>query len=147
MATSRIQALRTQLVTSWTTQLTSDGITGVTVTGYDPADQATKTDQAWVHDITTTQSLLTFSGTRDETLRVEGKVWVLKPGAGQTVANDAETRALTILGSLETILRTDTDLNSVILFAEIVEVTSSPMAIPDGQLCVLSFELAVTANL
>lgn len=148
MATSQIGVVRAQIVSSWTARLATDGITGVTVTGFDPGDEATKQDRAHIAEMRSSQQLLTMgAGTRSEDLDIDGVIWILKPGAGQTISKNAEDRALAVFASLENALRADTSLSSVFLFGEVAELRSNMMATPDGILCVAEFTVSGTINL
>lgn len=121
MATSRFQNLRVALASAITTQLTTDGTTGVTVTGYPPrGDQWTREDRVWLSEIRFNQEPYTqgSDGFREEELEVDLIVYC--PTFGGTIEEQTagEARAELILASIETAVRDDITVGSTVFNTE-----------------------------
>ena len=145
MATSTLNDFRSNLAANITTQLTTDAVTGVTVTKYPPGDEAARTDQVFISRIETEQVRLVYGGPRSETLTADVVVFVQQPGAGDTVADAVEARALTIAASIETTLRDDPTVDSgtpAVWDAEYAGHASEPGVTPEGRYT----ELTVTVT-
>ena len=147
MATSVTPALRTALPPAIDTQLATDNITGVDVTEVALGDDVQATDAVWFGTITASQEEHMMGGSRMETLDVEGFIWVVTPGAGETVAATSEDRAFAILASVETALRTDPTLTSVVFDATIVDTDSEPGITDKGRYTFLKFTIAAEAHI
>ncbi len=145
--TSRTTALRAALKTPIETQLTTDAITGVQVSAFALGDDMQQTDAVWFGNIRGDQEEHHFGGARRELLEAEGFIWVVKPGAGATIAQDAETRAFAILGSIETAVRTDPTVAAVVFDAVILDTDSEPGATPEGRYTLLKFTLGAEAHI
>lgn len=147
MATSTLNDFRGNLAANITTQLATDTVTGVTVFKYPPGDEAPKTDMVYIHQITTTQERLVYGGPRSESLEADVVVFVQQPGAGDTVADAVEARALTIAASVENTLRADPTVNSgtpAVWDAEYGGHNSEPGVTPEGRFTELT--ITVTAE-
>jgi len=147
MSTSTIPAVRAALKTAIVTQLTSDGTTGVSCFAYPPGDQATQTDSVILDSVSGEQTHLTFGGSRTETFELTGYVWVMNPGAGDTVAATVETRAFTILASVENTVRAAPTLSSQAWHAQFAGYESDVGANVDGRWCRVTFRVAVESHL
>ena len=146
MATSVTPALRSALPPAIDTQLATDGITGVQVTEVSLGDDVQNTDAVWFGTITASQEEHTY-GTRKELLDVEGFIWVVTPGAGETNAATSEDRAFAILASVEKALRADATLTSVVFDATIVDTDSEPGITDKGRYTFLKFTIAAEAHI
>ena len=147
MATSPVYTLRTNLKTQIIARLTTDGISGVSVFAYPPGDEAPQTDLIYLEDDDPTQTNLVFGGSREETINLEGVVWVMKPGAGDTVAGAAEQRCLAIAASIENELRDDPTVNSAVFNAEYENGRGTPGVNPDGRTHLKRFTITAEAHL
>lgn len=139
---SKLNTVRDKLKSMWAAQLTTDGVTGVNLTTFHPFDKMAKTDVAYFHTIEASQSPLTFD-VDGEVLVVNGVVHVLKPGVGDSVASDAEERALAIFASLERAIAADIKLEGLADNAEVESFTSDIDSSPEGIHCTLEFGIRV----
>ncbi len=146
MTTSRVPALRSALKTVIDAQLTADAVTGVTVSEFDPGDEQTG-DWVFFGSIRSTQTELTFGGSREETLFVEGFIRVEKAGAGDTVAAAAEDRAHVLLGSIEDALRADIDVSDTVFNCVIAGHESGYATTPEGRVAMLAFDVEAEAHI
>ncbi len=148
MATSRLRATRTGLVTAITNQLTTDGVTGVTVTAYIPTStEATREDRVWFDNISLSQQHMVMGGGREETLTVTGQIRAFKAGGSVTEQGEAEDRAEDILASVENAIRTDPDIASAVFHGQLVSAESSPDFDETGAIGRIEFTLSVEAHL
>lgn len=127
MATSRFQNLRAALASDIGDQLSTDGVTDVTVTEYPPLGDYAREDRVYLTEIRARQEPYTqgSSGVRMEELEIDFVIEA--PILGGTVEEyqDGETRAETILGSVETAVRNDITVSSTVFNIELDSFTSS----------------------
>jgi hypothetical protein len=122
MASSKWQDLRAALVTAITARLTTQSITGVIVTAFPPLGDAAISDRVYMGRIRVTQEPLTMGGTgRQVGEDIEVDVFVEAPhrGGDNDDLTTAESRAETIFSAVENALRTDSDVNNTLMFAEV----------------------------
>lgn len=143
---SQINAVRTKLAAVWQAQLTTDGITGVTVRKFNPADQAGKTDVVYIGNITATQEDSHYS-VRSEAVEVTAYIVTFKAGVGDTVADAAEDRALALLDSLEEALVANSTLDDTVVHGSLSTVSSDLDASPEGYHCTLELLVNVDVTL
>ena len=146
-----LATLRSNLKTQIVAQLSSDGVTGVSVFEFPPGDDAPQTDLVYFGDVTVDQDHLTMGGPgvekRNEILSVDGFVFARKPGAGDTIAATAEDRALTIFASIEKKLRADPTISSAVFHAELGTVESRPGVDTEGRFTILEFTITAQSHL
>lgn len=149
MATSTFENLRAGLVTEITSQLTTDAVTGVTVTPYPPlGDDWTRKDRIWFGSITFGQEPYTMGsgGFRQETLTVEGRVWCPRHGRDQQAGG--EQRSETVFASVENALRNDITVGGVVFNVELASAESIPDHIDEsGPIGYVEFEVEAEAHL
>lgn len=133
MATSRFQNLRAALVTAIVNRLSTDAVTGVTVTQYPPLGDYARVDRVFLTEIRARQEPYTqgASGSRMEELEVD--FIVQAPTFGGTVEehSDGEARAELILASVETAVRNDITVSATVFNIELESFTSSIAHIDD----------------
>jgi hypothetical protein len=151
VTTSRLKTLRTELVTDIQAQLTSDGVSGVTVTPYPVlADQWTREDRVWLGSITGEQEPLTQgpNGKRVETLTVELTVYAPTFGGTEEEQAAGEGRAETIFASVETAVRTDITVNNTVFDVNVESYESNPAYVDaDGPVGMFTAELVAEAHI
>lgn len=151
MATSSFQNIRTELASDITARLTTDAVTGVTVTEYPPTGAlATKEDRVWIYRIRADQRDLTMgaSGGLGEDLELTLYVYAPQRGGTEAEFQAASVRAETILASVENAVRTDPTISGAVLHATIASVEEEPSFDADGDAyALLEVTIAATANL
>ncbi len=127
MATSRLTALRTALVTDIVSQLSTDGTSDVTVTEYPPLGDFSREDRVWLAEISGTQEPYTMgsSGNRQELLEVDLRVYAPTFGGTSEEQSSGETRAETVFASVENAVRGDITVGSTVYNIELDSFTSS----------------------
>ena len=128
MATSRFQNLRAAITTAITSRLTTDGVSGVTVTQYPPLGDYAREDRVFLTEIRSRQEPMTQGGTsgkRLEELEVDFIIQTPVHGGSVEEYADGETRAETILASVETAVRNDPTVSATVFNIELAEFTSS----------------------
>lgn len=122
MATSRLTALRGELVTQITAQLVTDGTTDVTVTAYPPLGDYSREDRVWLEEIRGNQEPYTMggsSGFREETLEVDLRVVAPTHGGSSEEQTAGEDRAELIFASVENCARGDITVNNTVFNIEL----------------------------
>lgn len=127
MATSRFQNLRAALASDISDQLTTDGVSGVTVTEYPPLGDYVREDRIYLAEIRGEQEPFTqgASGFRAETLEVDLVVYAPVHGGTVDEMKDAESRAETLFASVENAVRGDVTVSSTVFNIELDSFTSS----------------------
>lgn len=143
---SQIPTVRSKVAAQWAAQLATDGVTGVDVREFDPHDEDTLVDRAWILRVSANQDQASF-GRRTEDVTVDGMIRVTRAGAGDTKAAESEDRAFTILASLETSLVSDFTVDSAGIFGQISQIDSTLEVTPSGMTCVVEFTVDVDVNL
>lgn len=150
MGTSTFQNLRAALATLITARFTTDAVTGVTVFQYPPSGTQAREDMVWFGRITVDQEPLTMGGTGrgvDELLTVDFRIAAPRNGGTQTEAAAAETRAETILASVENAVRADSTVGGTVMFAEVDTFESTPTFDELGFVGVIEGTISCQANL
>ena len=150
MATSTLNDFRGNLAANITTQLATDATTGVTVFKFPPGDQAPSTDYLFIGRVETDQTRLVYGGPRSETLTADVVVYVEQAGAGDTVADTVEQRALTIAASIENTLRADPTVDSgtpAVWDAEYAGHEAEPGVTPDGRYTTLTATVTAESHI
>ena len=126
MATSRFQNLRVALAALIVTRLATDSTTDVTVTEYPPLGDYTREDRVWLAEISGTQEPYTMgeSGTREETLKIDLRVYAPTFGGTSEEQQSGEARAELIFASVENAVRTDITVSSTVYNIELASFTS-----------------------
>ncbi len=127
MATSRFQNLRVALAALIVTRLATDSTTDVTVTEYPPLGDYTREDRVWLAEISGTQEPYTMggsSGSRQEILEIELRVYAPTFGGTSEEQQSGEARAGLIFASVENAVRTDITVSSTVYNIELASFTS-----------------------
>ncbi len=126
MVTSRFQNLRVALAALIVTRLATDSTTDVTVTEYPPLGDYTREDRVWLAEISGTQEPYTMgeSGTREELLKIELRVYAPTHGGTSEEQSSGEARAELIFASVENAVRTDITVSSTVYNIELASFTS-----------------------
>lgn len=146
MATSKFQDLRAALVSAINSRLTSQGVTGVTVTQFPPLGDVAFEDRIYLGRIRVDQEPLTMGGTArlvDEDIEVDLFIEAVKPGGDVTDMSEMEQRAEVMLGVVENALRADSDVGSTVLFGELASFELIPVT-GDGRVGV-TIEAVISA--
>ncbi len=128
MATSRLTALRVALAAKIVSQLATDGTTGVTVTEYPPLGDPAREDRVWLADISGRQEPYTMggaSGSRQELLEVELRVYAPTFGGTSEEQASGEVRAELIFASVENAVRGDITVTATVYNIELDSFTSN----------------------
>ncbi len=126
MVTSRFQNLRVALAALIVTRLATDSTTDVTVTEYPPLGDYTREDRVWLAEISGTQEPYTMgsSGSRQEILEIELRVYAPTHGGTSEEQQSGEARAELIFASVENAVRTDITVSATVYNTELVSFTS-----------------------
>lgn len=87
--------------------------------------------------------------TRTEELSLQGVIYVMKPGKGETVIREARARALTLWGEVEDYLRSASGKNieNTVLMVTRWGYEMDQGILPDGRYCLLETEITAEARL
>lgn len=146
MTTSTIVSFRTAFASAISSQLSTDGVTGVTVNAYPQVD-AGRGDLIVLGDVSAAQTHLDFGGDRDETYSLNGEVVAPKDGGHLSDATAAETRALAIFASIENTLRDDPTVSGSVFHAQIASYRSEVLIDERGYIGHIEFTIDVEAHI
>jgi hypothetical protein len=146
MATSTISALRSALVSLIEARLTTDAVTGVTVSAWQIPNM-TRQDHLMLGGVEATQEDMTYT-MREETYDVEGTIWIPRPGSNAVDASTVETRALVVFASVESALTGSPSVTGTVFDAEIRTYETNVQWFDDGWVAgVVVFNINVQAHL
>lgn len=82
---------------------------------------------------------------RDESVTVNGRVYVNKPGAGAYVIREARDRAMELMAEVEEQLRDDPKIDGLVVQSALVDWRESRYADPTGRQSVIDFTIQYMA--
>lgn len=84
---------------------------------------------------------------RDEKLTIQGVVWVIQPGAGETIIRSVRARAMALFAEIEAYIRSDPTLGGTVKQVNATEYSSEEGASPNGRYCAIEFFIHTMARL
>ncbi len=144
-SSSPLATLRTNLQTQLRARA---GLTGVTVMRHSvPPDQLPDSEHIMLLAAAARQEFAAHGASHLEEAQLDFRIRARKPGAGETVADAAEDRALALLAEVETQLRDDATVNGAVMVAWVAEYGIEPDVEPGHRICTITGTIAWKAHL
>lgn len=120
----------------------------VKVFSADPGDAAPANEYIALLNIEGAQAYATWgTNTREDDYQIIGGVFARKPGAGETPIKAARDRAGALLAEVEAALRGSPNLGGVVMLAQMRDFELHQLAISQGRVAIIDFQVGVRARL
>lgn len=141
--TSRLAAVKSALVDLWAQR---SGLTGVQIASAELGGSAAALERIeLIGDDTIEQDWVHVGRlSRDERLTLVGSIYVMKPGAGETVIRAARDRAFALMAEIElsfTESQAASSIGGLVKAARARPFSGNDIATPDGRVYLLGFEI------
>ena len=141
---SVVQTVRSNLKTQLDAR---SGLNGVTVFKYAPLDQAPKTEMIYLGDANSGLEFEAFGSVYEEQIDLKCFVYVLKAGAGDSVAGTTETRAIALANEVIDQLSDDATINGAVIVSRMRNMTIENTLSDEGRVCLIEMDIEAEATL
>tara|TARA_A100001035_G_scaffold280344_1_gene285679 strand:+ start:4677 stop:5117 length:441 start_codon:yes stop_codon:yes gene_type:complete len=129
------------------TQLSArSGLSGVSINKYNPIE-SNKKEFIFFGDSDSTINFQAFGSVYEEDLSLEIFVYVLRAGAGDSVAGTTESRAIALANEIVDQLNDDSTINGAVIVASINSINVENTLTDEGRVCVVQLNLDAEATL
>ena len=141
---SVVQTMRSNLKTQLDAR---SGLNGVSVFKYAPLDQAPKTEMIYLGDANSGLEFEAFGSVYEEQIDLKCFVYVLKAGAGDSVAGTVETRAIALANEVIDQLSDDSTINGAVIVSRMRNMTIENTLSDEGRICLIEMDIEAEATL
>ena len=141
---SVVQTVRSNLKTQLEARA---GLNGVSVFKYAPLDQAPKTEMVYLGDANSGLEFEAFGSVYEEQIDLKCFVYVLKAGAGDSVAGTTETRAIALANEVIDQLSDDATINGAVIVSRMRNMTIENTLSDEGRVCLIEMDIEAEATL
>ena len=141
---SVVQTMRSNLKTQLEAR---SGLNGVSVFKYAPLDQAPKTEMIYLGDANSGLEFEAFGSVYEEQIDLKCFVYVLKAGAGDSVAGTVETRAIALANEVIDQLSDDATINGAVIVSRMRNMTIENTLSDEGRICLIEMDIEAEATL
>jgi len=141
---SVVQTMRSNLKTQLEAR---SGLNGVSVFKYAPLDQAPKTEMIYLGDANSGLEFEAFGSVYEEQIDLKCFVYVLKAGAGDSVAGTVETRAIALANEVIDQLSDDSTINGAVIVSRMRNMTIENTLSDEGRICLIEMDIEAEATL
>ena len=140
---SVVQTVRSNLKTQLDAR---SGLNGVSVFKYAPLDQAPKTEMIYLGDANSGLEFEAFGSVYEEQIDLKCFVYVLKAGAGDSVAGTVETRAIALANEVIDQLSDDATINGAVIVSRMRNMTIENTLSDEGRICLIEMDIEAEAT-
>ena len=140
---SVVQTMRSNLKTQLDAR---SGLNGVSVFKYAPLDQAPKTEMIYLGDANSGLEFEAFGSVYEEQIDLKCFVYVLKAGAGDSVAGTVETRAIALANEVIDQLSDDSTINGAVIVSRMRNMTIENTLSDEGRICLIEMDIEAEAT-
>ena len=141
---SVVQTVRDNLKTQLSARA---GLSGVSVFKYAPVDQAPKKEMIYLGDASSNIDFLSMGSVYEEQIDLKVFIYVLRAGAGDSVAGTTESRAIALANEIVDQLNDDSTINGAVIVASINSINVENTLTDEGRVCVVQLNLDAEATL
>jgi len=141
---SVVQTVRSNLKTQLDARA---GLNGVSIFKYAPLDQAPKTEMIYLGDANSGLEFEAFGSVYEEQIDLKCFVYVLKAGAGDSVAGTTETRAIALANEVIDQLSDDATINGAVIVSRMRNMTIENTLSDEGRVCLIEMDIEAEATL
>ena len=136
---AKLQDLKTQLEAR-------SGLSGVSVFKYAPLDQAPKKEMIYLGDANTGLEFQSFGSVYEEQIDLKCFVYVLRAGAGDSVAGTVESRAIALANEVIDQLSDDATINGAVIVSRMRNMTLENTLSDEGRICLIEMDIEAEAT-
>ena len=140
---SVVQTVRDNLKTQLDAR---SGLSGVSVFKYAPLDQAPKKEMIYLGDGSSSLEFQAFGSVYEEQLDLKCFVYVLRAGAGDSVAGTVETRAIALANEVIDQLSDDSTINGAVIVSRMRNMTLENTLSDEGRICLIEMDIEAEAT-
>ena len=122
------------------------GLSGVSISKYNPIESPKK-EHIFFGDSDSTINFQAFGSVYEEDLSLEIFVYVLRAGAGDSVAGTTESRAIALANEIIDQLNDDSTVNGAVIVASIQNINVENTLSDEGRVCLIEMSLEAEATL
>ena len=141
---SVVQTVRSNLKTQLEARA---GLNGVSVFKYAPLDQAPKKEMVYLGDANSGLEFEAFGSVYEEQIDLKCFVYVLRAGAGDSVAGTTETRAIALANEVIDQLSDDATINGAVIVSRMRNMTIENTLSDEGRVCLIEMDIEAEATL
>ena len=141
---SVVQTVRSNLKTQLDARA---GLNGVSIFKYAPLDQAPKTEMIYLGDANSGLEFEAFGSVYEEQIDLKCFVYVLRAGAGDSVAGTTETRAIALANEVIDQLSDDATINGAVIVSRMRNMTIENTLSDEGRVCLIEMDIEAEATL
>ena len=141
---SVVQTVRSNLKTQLEARA---GLNGVSVFKYAPLDQAPKKEMVYLGDANSGLDFEAFGSVYEEQIDLKCFVYVLRAGAGDSVAGTVETRAIALANEVIDQLSDDATINGAVIVSRMRNMTIENTLSDEGRVCLIEMDIEAEATL
>ena len=140
---SVVQTVRSNLKTQLDAR---SGLNGVTVFKYAPLDQAPKKEMIYIGDANSELEFQSFGSVYEEQIDLKVFVYVLRAGAGDSVAGTVETRAVALANEVIDQLSDDATINGAVIVSRMRNMEIEYTISDEGRICLIEMDIEAEAT-
>ena len=140
---SVVQTVRSNLKTQLDAR---SGLNGVTVFKYAPLDQAPKKEMIYIGDANSELEFQSFGSVYEEQIDLKVFVYVLRAGAGDSVAGTVETRAVALANEVIDQLSDDSTINGAVIVSRMRNMEIENTISDEGRICLIEMDIEAEAT-
>ena len=140
---SIVQTVRSNLKTQLDAR---SGLNGVSVFKYAPLDQAPKKEMIYIGDAVSGLEFQSFGSVYEEQIDLKCFVYVLRAGAGDSVAGTVESRAIALANEVIDQLSDDSTINGAVVVSRMRNMTIENTLSDDGRICLIEMDIEAEAT-
>jgi len=141
---SVVQTVRDNLKTQLSARA---GLSGVSVFKYAPVDQAPKTEMIYLGDASSSIDFLAMGSVYEEDLDLKVFIYVMRAGAGDSVAGTVEARAIALANEVIDQLNDDSTINGAVIVSRIRNLNLENTVTDEGRISIIQLDLEAEATL
>ena len=130
-----------------TTQLGArSNLSGVAIFKYAPLESNNKKEFIYLGDANSSMDFSAFGSVYEEDIDLKVFIYVLRAGAGDSVASTTESRALALANEVIDQLSDDATINGAVLVSRMRNMTIENTLSDEGRVCVIEMDIEAEAE-
>ena len=113
---------------------------------YAPLDQAPKKEMIYLGDANSGLEFQSFGSVYEEQIDLKCFVYVLRAGAGDSVAGTVETRAIALANEVIDQLSDDSTINGAVIVSRMRNMTIENTLSDEGRICLIEMDIEAEAT-
>ena len=140
---SAVKTVRDNLKTQLDARL---NLSGVAIFKYAPLESNNKKEFIYLGDANSSMDFSAFGSVYEEDIDLKVFIYVLRAGAGDSVASTTESRALALANEVIDQLSDDATINGAVLVSRMRNMTIENTLSDEGRVCVIEMDIEAEAE-